>query len=468
MRYLVLIISLIFTSCSDFLKQDDKTRISREQLYSTISGFSEALGGAYYNIADTKYMGGDFIVSSELMGGNAKFIDINDNSVNQFRDTYEFEQSVEEENDVKENIYQQIYKVINISNTIIEEINVFEEGTQEQRNQILGEALAIRAMCHFDLCRIYAQPYSYSQNAQHLGVVYLKNTISYSDSPSRSKLFECYNNIIEDLTRAKDLVNTPIVAKYSNIKAYFSKLSIEALLARVYLYKNDWDNAIKSSTNVIQGGYSLVKSDELYQIWNVNTPSEEDILILDKSGTANKSLAIRLGYTSSDVADFGVSNDLISKYSTSDVRRNFYIYTNGKYITSKYSVYSDRDHYVSLFRLAEMYLIRAEANMKTAIPNEVQARADLDVIRKRANTNAENINLSGQALLDEIFNERRRELAMEGHLFFDIKRQGKDVVRDDCTATENKNLEYPNYRFVMPIPKDAVEYNTNMVQNEGY
>jgi len=100
--------------------------------------------------------------------------------------------------------------------------------------------------------------------------------------------------------------------------------------------------------------------------------------------------------------------------------------------------------------------------------DEVQARADLDVIRKRANPSAKNIQLSGSALKEELFQERRRELAFEGHLFFDIVRKGRDLSREDCNALQNVNINYPSNLFVLPIPYNAISRNNLMVQNSGY
>ena len=92
----------------------------------------------------------------------------------------------------------------------------------------------------------------------------------------------------------------------------------------------------------------------------------------------------------------------------------------------------------------------------------------MDVIRKRANPNVANLQLSGAALKEELFQERRRELAFEGHLFHDILRMGRDLRRVDCNALQNVNIDYPSDLFILPIPEEAIEFNDQMVQNPGY
>jgi hypothetical protein len=86
----------------------------------------------------------------------------------------------------------------------------------------------------------------------------------------------------------------------------------------------------------------------------------------------------------------------------------------------------------------------------------------------RANPDAELNSISGQDLIDEILLERRRELAFEGHLFFDLKRNNKDIIREDGCTINLCQLDYPNPRFVLPIPESSLLINQNMIQNEGY
>jgi hypothetical protein len=111
---------------------------------------------------------------------------------------------------------------------------------------------------------------------------------------------------------------------------------------------------------------------------------------------------------------------------------------------------NDSANNIKIIRLSEIYLNRAEAYAESG--NLISSLADLNVIRKRANPSALNFTTTDkQVLLDEIFRERRRELAFEGHTFFDIARKKRNIVRTDCSST-NCSLNFPNPRYAVPKP----------------
>ena len=129
------------------------------------------------------------------------------------------------------------------------------------------------------------------------------------------------------------------------------------------------------------------------------------------------------------------------------------------YFTKKFQ----DDAGTTYIRLSELYLIRAEANAR--LGNLDVALTDLNTIRTRANLEP----LSNSTnLLEEIFLERRRELAFENLLFFDILRYKKDVVRNEDCIADVCNLDYPSNFFIQPIPFQSISLNQNIEQNEGY
>ncbi|NOU58667.1 RagB/SusD family nutrient uptake outer membrane protein [Marinifilum caeruleilacunae] len=472
------LLALGFASCSDFLDIDDETKISNDRLFSTLSGVEEALNGAYYEMGATNYYGTQMIMAAEVKGGNLKIDDLNFESPFSFYyiPAFEFTHTVEGEDDYFDGCYGQIYEVISAANMVIENIDYVEDASDLQKLQAVAEAKAIRALAHFDLARLYAQPYSYTANAQHLGIPYLQKNIAYHELTSRDLLYDNYENIIADLLEAEQNLGTAIgVEEAKSAKFYMSKVAAQALLARVYLYKSDWDKAREYATKVIESGSaSLLPNSEVLDYYSNNTPTNEDLFAIDNGGRNNAApLSDRIGISENrDRFYLLPSNDIIDLYDDEDVRKQLFGEQEAKDVvqslTAKWTEMADKDHYIPVVRLAEMYLIRAEASLNLPAIDEVQARADLDVIRKRANPNATNLQLSGAALKEELFLERRRELAFEGHLFFDIVRMGRDLRRVDCNATQNVNVDYPSDLFVLPIPEDAIEGNPNMVQNPGY
>ena len=462
-------------SCSDFLDIEDETKISNDRIFSNLSGVEEALNGAYYEIGSFSYYGCSMIMAPAVKGGDLKFNDITQGSpfAANYLPAFQFTHEVGGADDYFDNFYGDIYKVISASNNIIENIEYALDASETEKTQAIAEAKAIRALAHFDLTRLYAQPYTYTANAQHLGVPYMLKNIAYNEYTSRDLLFNNYENIISDLQYAENNLGTAIGVEDANsAKAYMSKLAAQALLARVYLYKNDWEKAKEYATKVIENGnVSLIDNSEVLSYYANNEPTNEDIFVLDNSGrNIAAPLSDRIGMKDDRTQLYLLpSNDIIDLYEDGDIRKQLFAEQLGKTVTTKWVEFGGvKDHFTPVLRLAEMYLIRAEASLNLPVSNEVQARADLDVIRKRANPAAANLQLSGTALKEELFQERRRELAFEGHLFFDIVRMGRNLRRVDCNALHNVNVDYPSNLFVLPIPLDAIKGNSQMVQNTGY
>ena len=471
---------MVLFACSDFLDVDEQTRISNDQLFSTVKGNAEALSGAYYMLGDANYYGRNMMVVPDIKGGNLKMHNVN--SANPmsayFMPSYEFNHSEDPENDYTDNMYRQIYEVIMGVNNIIEYAPEIENATEDEINQILAEAKAIRALAHFDLTRWFARPYNYSSNAQHPGVAFIDRVLGYNEHFGRDPLYRNYNRILDDLKFAEEHIGTSLAQHYASgamnyySSAYFSKRSVQAMMARVYLYMEDWSSAREYASEVISaGGTSLQPHETFVERFVSNDPSGEDLLIINNEGRSSGApLASIMGTRSGRTTNYmEISNDLLSLFGEDDRRLDYYIHEHNAMVSRKYPEYDgNKDRFIPVIRLAEMYLIRAEASVNLPNPDEVQARSDLNTIRRRANPDAPGVNLTGEALRDEIFLERRRELALEGHLFFDIARQGRDVRRDDVNATMNRNLDYGDYRYVLPIPQRAVSLNNQMTQNDGY
>jgi hypothetical protein len=171
---------------------------------------------------------------------------------------------------------------------------------------------------------------------------------------------------------------------------------------------------------------------------------------------------------------FAANNDILNLYSATDVRRNSSMFNTvainsvNYLFTKKYATGGVLATPIKVLRLSELHLIRAEAAAEKGTPDFTMANADLNLIRRRGDGSAANLNLTVKAdLIDAILLERRKELCFEGNLLFDLLRRKKDVVRVDVTAT-NKNIPTDNNKLIMPFPAVTVDANRNMVQNPGY
>lgn len=475
---------LIFSlhSCSDFLEQEPGTQTSIDELLQNKKGVLTALTGLYTELeANTR--GERFAVYADLQGGNLKFTPLAtgsnrgqvDPAINT-KKVYSFEDDALASD--YRMFYDGSYDIINQANLILEFTPALKDATETEKNQIMAEALTIRAYTHFLLSLVYSQDYGYTTDASHLGIAYVTKSIKQGlQYPARETAANTYNLIISDLKTAitnyseNSLLTGP---SYS----FFNQNSAKAILSRVYLQKKDWTNAYETANDVIiNSGVTLTAKENLISEWEKTDLPVSEILLefsvkKDSEGIVGGSMSQNFGYTSAtSFQKYVASNDLVNLYEPNDLRKQLFLekplstLVNGVINDRNYNFtkkFQDNPGYVAC-RLSEMYLIRAEAAFETNRPD--LAIADLNIIRARANatlaTNSANFK-------DDILLERRKELCFEGHLFFDLVRNHKDISRNDGCISTNCSMSYPSLKFVLPIPTFNTNLNPNLKQNESY
>ena len=468
-----------FMGCEDFLDQEPGTQVSiKEQLSSKI-GVEQAFSGLYYDFE--ALLSSRNILYADVQGGNITFTpDINDQIVTvpvDIENSYDFSDTEEASDYV--GYYEELYVIINQVNVILEYFDEYSFFTGQEKSQLLAELLTLRAFAHYLVAIHYAQNYNYTADASHLGIVYNTTTlVPGADFPARLTLSETYNFIKADLDAALASYTDNTLLSTEPAYAYFNKMSTQALYARIALQMNDWEQARACSNEVITtSGIVLATTGNYVSEWELDEdPISEVILEFSAPRTSNdeisSSISAHFIYNSpTNYEDYVASGDLLDLYDTFDVRSNMFLeiylptFANQEeiampyYFTKKFQGNAG----TTCLRLSEMYLTRAEANAR--LNNTGEALADLNTIRERANlaplTSTEDI-------LNEIFLERRRELAFEGHLLFDILRYKKDVTRDQGCLSRLCNLSYPSHYFILPIPFSSTGLNENIIQNDGY
>lgn len=373
--------------------------------------------------------------------------------------------------------------------TAINEGKFSRDGvSDEQINNIKAENLFLRALAYFDLVRVYAQPYGYIKEKGLTGVeamgvpIVLKDDLSAR--PSRNTVAEVYENlIIPDLVEAERLMSDSYVrAGVKDVVATVTKPVIQALMARVYLHHEDWQLAADYATKVIKNGrFRLLSGDRFVSMWDGSVdvaPQSGSEIIFEVYVSQSDGSRSDLGdyLTAPEVAggagygDVRVSNDLIDLYDATDVRLTGLTKTNSRYPGYRWSTkYPGKGgllayNNVPVLRISEMYLIRSEAIYRGATVSGVTAIDDLN--RVATNRNAE---AYATVTLDNLFEESRKEFLFEGHIFFDMKRLQKSLVRTDYDLDPlMKNIDFPSYRWALPIPENDILNNKNMDQNPGY
>ncbi len=265
-------------------------------------------------------------------------------------------------------------------------------------------------------------------------------------SIARNTVEEIYTQIIKDLTDA--VTNLP-----SKNSFYADIYSAKALLARVYLQKGDYKNARDTANDVLTNSGRTLMSD-YKDVFNGSRNTAEDLFVFQV--TSQSGINDLVTFYADEASggrggDIALKDDFITLFETDDVRGTFnYTNSDDDILTSKYT---NQYGNISAIRLAEMYLIRAESNLREGTTTGATPVDDVNEIRKRAKASVLN-----SVTLKDILTERVRELAFEGFLLHDIKRTKGNVG----------SMSWNDNKLVFPIPLREMQANPKLVQNPGY
>ena len=465
----------LFTSCSDFLTEEPKQEQSNELTFATFDGVNKAAAAMYGMFQSDAWYDGEFTLMSELRCGNAK----NPTSVpgsGRYRTDTQWIYSDRSTSPLWSYAYYTIARANNVINNLDDKVGV--DATQQQVNNVKAEALFIRALCYFDLVITYCQPYNYNATEDDkMGVPLV--LVTENGKPARDSKENVYNQIVADLLQAESIMADDYVRSGVTDKAATpTKPAIQALLSRVYLYMNKWQEAANYATKVINNKkYELAPADAYAAMFSAATaPAGGEIIFevygSDKNEYWDNSGWAHLPYmtTTDDEGSHGdvcATKDLYDLYSEGDVRKSMYKQHGNDYFPTKYSGKpkdSDPKYTnIPILRLSEMYLNRAEAIINGASVQGVTAESDL---RKIATVRG--ASQTAAATKQGVFDERRRELAFEGHITADYARCNKSMTRKDFDDSKNKDVAFPSYMWALPIPNRERTANPNVAQNPGY
>lgn len=469
---------IMFDSCSkDFLNQVPRLSQSNELSLSTYEGLQNATIGAYSLLCSQNWYGAAFVITADLKGGNAKRGPINSG---RYVNEYLWNNNPTATLGLWNDAYSTIARANNVINKIDEGFT--EPGvSQEQLDQLKGECLFLRAISHWDLVRAYSQPYAAGNGNMGVPVVLLTEN-AY---PSRNTVGEVYDRVVMDLKEAITLL--PVANPRNNDGAWATSWAATALLSKVYLYMGQWQLAADKATDVIANGGFTLFTPAKYTTWDnggywgSGGKGDEIIFQVDGSqGNTDNGFWEALSYlvNPDGYGDIATSQDLLDLYDVNDVRGDLFIQPAAHPTFSWTLKYPGRlgavppiDFNTPVLRLAEMYLIRAEAILNGASITGVTARNDYNALRTKRGLGAAGTSPS----LDDIYKERRRELCFEGNELFDLARTQRSLVRIDFNGSQRKDVPFivggtaiENYLWAMPIPQGECDANVNMIQNPEY
>ena len=449
------VLCLLATSCEEFVQiSPPKTEIITPTVFSSDASAVAAIRGIYsLMMTNQSFTNGEIekycgLSADELtdLSGRSEQLEFQNNSLapsngvllNQF--------------------WREAYRYINNANAMLEGLGKPTSISSGTRSQLEGEAKFIRAFCHFYLVALF-------------GDVPFVNSTDYRVNAHASRLpvSEVYEYIINDLSDAESL----LLEDYSlsgNQRVQPNRGAATALLARVYLYLNDWPRADAYATKLIDNVNTYSLTPDVNDVFLAN--SSETIWQLQPVTPERSTGQARLFILLTSPNDIVLSDEVVNSFETGDKRRDSWVgvFTQGSqtfYFPYKYKVYSAAaiTEQAVVLRLAEQYLIRAEARAQQG--ELAEAIADLDVIRNRAGLPLiadTNPSISQGDLLLAIEQERRVELFSEwGHRWLDLKR-----TRRASEVLSIVKMEWEPDDVLYPIPDSERLVNPQLTQNPGY
>jgi len=455
----ILTISMLFSlfiiiGCEDFIDVDDPNGQILQQTVFEDEGTAEAaVTSLYGKLRDEVLLTGNSTGMSILMGFYSDDLEYFGSPGQPLENIYRHQIISSDENVAV--LWNGVYNLIYMSNSAIEGIESSQNLSVEIKKQLTGEALFIRALSHFYLVNLFGDiPYITTTD-------YLVNK-----DVSRMSTDEVYSMIISDLLSAKSKLGTEYI---SGERVRVNRFVVSALLARVYLYMEEWAKAEAESSE-------LINNSSMFHLENdVNSEflkeSASAILQLKpKNEGDNTKEAANLIFVSGPPIFAALPPDLIASFESGDLRRTNWVseVTDGNqlwYAPFKYKQLENTGtsiEYSIVMRIAEQYLIRAEARVH--LGNLPEAKQDINIIRNRAGL-PDTTAISAADILETIMKERKHELFMEhGHRWFDLKRTGQ---ANEALAPIKANWKSTD--ILLPIPEVELLMNPNLApQNPGY
>ncbi len=463
---MVLFLALSWTSCDDFLDIQPQQSMDSDEALSTPENIKSTLVGAYLEARSRWLFGSQFNEYAELLATDGHM-----QHVGSHRQPQEMiEKNINANNSYVESSWIRAYALINTVNNVLSVIDVLDEADQDR---VRGEALFLRGITYFELTRLWGLPYVNGQENDQPGVpLVLEPTMGAEDAVpvARNTVEDCYAQVLEDLVAARELLP-------GSNGIFANSYAASAFLARVYMQMSDFDSAAEEADRIITEGHHDLHASPM-AAFNNNEATSEDIFTLQNSLTSNTIwLMERYGSLNGlGRGDYEFTQDFIDlfheddrrghlqedtypSYTNENVTNMYYIgvgaIRNGGINTAKWA-----DYYtvIPLVRLAEMYLVRAEANAELEasgqqIVGEVAPLDDVNTIRERADAPPLSV-----ADLADIRMERYFELCWEGHRLHDLKRWQENI---DGHPFDAGNL-------ILPVPVSELETNPLLEQNPFY
>ncbi|MEM9076955.1 MAG: RagB/SusD family nutrient uptake outer membrane protein [Bacteroidota bacterium] len=449
---------LVMVSCENRLELLPEDDIAEEIVFSTEVTALGAVVGIYNRAQQDDVLNGTFQFMTEWQSDNVAF-----------EGTFDAFQQVSVYATLATNtsifgIWDDNYEVIGAANLVIDNLPLVEDEdfTDAERTQAIAEARFMRALVYFNMSTVFGQPLQVAQGRSNLSVPLVTTSETGIELP-RATLGQ-----VQDFVEAELLAVIPLLVDGTRIKA--NPGAARALLARLYLYQERWDEAANMANMVISDPFYTLAPD--YTFYDSPDNAEHVFTLVNNAvdgqdtnqGFSNISNPVPEGR-----GDVPFTQNLLDAYAeeAGDLRFSE-LNQEGPGAISPNAIFTNKfpdgvnlTDDAPVMRVTEMYLTRAEANLRAGTNVGDTPVNDINTLRSRAG-----LTDLGAVDLDIILNERRKELAFEGQRRMDLLRNGLNLRRpgqpQEAASAPGQNLT------IFPIPQRVRDLSPFVEQNPGY
>ncbi|WP_394995111.1 RagB/SusD family nutrient uptake outer membrane protein [Emticicia sp.] len=462
---------LIGSSCSNRLELLPEQSLAGSQAFSSAANAESTLRGVYSQTQLLEVFGSGPQIIFDYQADNTDF-------VGSFPTLQEINNYVTTSPNATIQVYWQVhYRVINAANSVIENVPRMTDPalTPDISKRLVAEAKFLRAITHFNLLHMFAQPFQVQSGATPGVPLILKSFTGEIEYPARATVSACYEQIRKDLNEA--LTDLPAVSTPAS-RGRATKGAAAGYLSRLHLYKGEYQQAADFANQIVSATstYSLATNYSFYGA----TPTAEHVFVIVNSATDNGRTgsggwaSYHRPASNNGRGDCAMAASLESSFKLEETDKRFVDLSTfvtaadgqRKRMTLKFPDAANNTDLSPLVRTSEIYLTRAEAlaelnginNESLNLVNGIRTRAGLPAWTSTTFT-------TKAAFVNAILEERRKELCFEGHRRMDLLRRGLPLRTTGPTATL---AVYGSPKTVLPLPQREIDLNKNLVQNQSY
>ncbi len=444
------VLTTAITSCKKFLDRPPEGQMGENEAFKTEADVIAFSNGVYTLFGDGDFMGGRNQVLNELLGDEYK----GDKFTGDFGEIFKRQNSIF--GGTRDAYYNKGYRIIADANLLLKHLDL----ATTQADYVEGQALFFRGVAHFQLVRMFAQPWGYSNDNGHLGIP-IRTEINLSSVP-RSTVKQVYDQVIADLSAAETLL--PDAAAGGN---YYTatKWAAKAFLAKVYFQQNDFAKAYQYANEVIASNKFTLDA-SFASRFSTGLSTEGILSIANLTGKYEVGGELRSNFRSDvSIPGFTFTDQYYNSATAraADLRKAWY----SNSIQAGFNVltkYNKNNFDLPLVHLTEMVLIRAESGAELGGTNLATAITDINTIMTRAyGSNAFNLpaNATSASVIAAVRTERELEMVGEGDRVQEIKRIGAHTG----VNVDRRGSVWNCNGFILQFPKSENDANTAFIMN---